>query len=95
MRSGSSLRLEKVFSLIHSSMLENPGTPQILNMFVEQRKTNESDRKNNVKAAVSTQNRLQKDYVCLVEVDNKCISNITITREIQKFMFHVCTFKLQ
>lgn len=76
-------------------MLENPSTPQTLNIFVEQMKMNESDRKNNVKAAVSTQNRLQKDSICLLEMDNKCISNITITREIQKFTFHVCTFKLQ
>lgn len=76
-------------------MLGNPSTPQILNMLIEQMKTNESDRKNNVKAAVSTQNRLLKDFVCFLEVDNKCISNIAITREMQKFMSHVCTFKLQ
>lgn len=43
-------------------MLKNPRTPEILNTFVEQMKTNESDRKNNVKAAVSTQDRLQKGF---------------------------------
>lgn len=52
-------------------------------------------KKNNVKATVIIQNGLQKGSVCLLEVDIKFILNVTLTRETQKFMFHIWTFKLQ